>query len=100
MRRQTKHALMLLVLLFSPGGPSWASRVPNATEKLALSDYSVWSVGKSAHGCWSLYVRDPEGFMYHLQVGDYIGREDGKVDKIDDSGIEVIEVVSGPEGQF
>jgi hypothetical protein len=100
MRLHSRRSVVLFVLLLAMNAPCLASRIPFATERLKLSNYSVWSVGKNDRGCWSVFVRDPDGYMYHLQLGDYIGQEDGKVDKIDEAGMEVVEIVTTPGGQF
>lgn len=92
-----KATQLISTFLLAVSSSSWASRTPFATERLDLVAYTVWSIPIATHGCRSVYVRDPDGYIYLLGLGDYIGRNGGKVDAIDDVGIVVIELI--PDGK-
>lgn len=91
---------LVLIFLLTGSSASWASRTPYATERLELTAYKVWAISKSAHGCRSVYVMDPDSYIYHLSPGDYIGRKNGKIESIDNKGMVVIELVPDGKGDW
>jgi len=43
-------------------------------------------------------VRDPNGGVHRVQMGDYMGTDNGKILAIDENGIELLEIVSDGTG--
>ena len=56
---------------------------------------SLRMVGRLERGgeFWTL-IKDPEGGIHRVQLGNYLGRDHGKVTDMSDSFIEVVEIVS------
>lgn len=56
---------------------------------------SLQMVGRLERGeqTWTL-VKDPEGGIHRVQVGNYLGRDHGKITDMSDSFVAVVEIVS------
>jgi type IV pilus assembly protein PilP len=86
---------VFLLLIFSSS--CFASRTKFATERLELGAYTVWGITEADDCPRQATVVDPDGFIYLVEIGQIIGKRNGRIVRIDDSGIDVIELV--PDGK-
>jgi type IV pilus assembly protein PilP len=68
-------------------------------EQFALD--SLKMVGTLAQGdvTWAL-VKSPEGVLHRVRVGNYLGQNNGQITRIDDSQIQVTEIVNEGGGEW
>jgi len=84
----------------NPDGPQVKpdpNRVKQYLEQFPIAQLAM--VGTLAQG-GNLYglVRDGEGVVHRIRNGDYMGTDHGKVERLDDVAIELIEIVSDGTG--
>ena len=72
-----------------------ADRQLNSLEKFPISKLKIWHVRRDPCG-YHAAVLDPEGYVHTVMAGDYMGDRDGKIMRIDYSGMDVVELV--PDG--
>ena len=51
--------------------------------------------GRQAHAA---LVRDPDGMIHPVGVGDYMGNDFGRIRAVSDAGLELVEIVRDPGG--
>jgi type IV pilus assembly protein PilP len=62
-------------------------------EQFTLDSLQMVGRLERGQGAWTL-IRDPEGGVHRVTVGNYLGRHDGKIMEMTDSYIAVVEIVS------
>ena len=73
-----------------------ANRVKQFLENFPVDSFSMVGTLSNSEGIWGL-VRT-EGSVYRIRVGDYIGRNHGRIIAITETGIQLLEIIpSGPE---
>ena len=97
--------------LRDPFAPSPAEQKAEEAEKTALPDphpkeklenfpldslKMVGTIGAGA-GMFGL-IRDPEGTVSRVKIGDYLGQNNGKIKAINESGIDLIELIANGNG--
>lgn len=69
---------------------------PNRTreplEQLPLDSLKMVGTLSNATGTYGL-IRDSEGRVHHVTIGNYMGQNDGRITQITDSEIDLIEIV-------
>lgn len=71
----------------------FASRQPHALEQFEISTLSVYSISPTrADGSRFAYVKDPGGYLHHVEVGEYLGVASGRIEEISASDVVVIEL--------
>lgn len=91
-----KIALMfVLSALFSSS--ALAHRERYYLEKFPITRISIVRIVHEKGRSFA-YVRDPEGYLHHVEVGEYIGDKEGKVLSIDDCGVHLSEIGVGSDG--
>ena len=85
-----KKLLFTLALSMSVSAHVWARRDSYALERYDISDLTLtltWSVGDAKVAS----IRDKEGYVYSVLVGDYLGKNLGFVKAIENDKIEICE---------
>lgn len=96
--RIAKFLLAAMVLLTNPID-SFASRQKHFLESIDIADLRVSSI--SPPGCGGrrfAYISDRQLRIHHIEVGEYIGRNEGLVVEILDREIIVVELVKKKDG--
>lgn len=71
------------------------NRVKQYLEQFQVGEIGMVGTLSQSNDLFAL-VRDPEGGVHRLQVGDYMGTDFGRVISIDEGAVELIEIV--PDG--
>ncbi|MFY2762490.1 pilus assembly protein PilP [Arenimonas sp. MALMAid1274] len=94
----TKNALLILLLaILLPLGNAGATRQKEALERYSLPSLSYWLFSKDVCGD-AAYVLDADGYAHRVIVGSYIGRNQGRISKITEQAIELVELYPDGEG--
>ena len=73
------------------------NRIKEAPEGFPLDTLRlVGSLGREGQE-WSL-IKDPEGTVHRVQVGNYLGQNEGHIIKVTDQGIELVELIEDGQG--
>lgn len=64
------------------------AREKTALERFAISDLRMVGILASKHKRWAL-IKAPDGRLYKLAVGEYIGQDYGKVIGVDDNKLRI-----------
>ena len=77
-------------------GPSPDERRPRQPlEAFPLDTLAMVGIMEQADNQWAL-IKDPQNVVHRVQLGNYMGRNEGRVVAINESGIRLIEIV--PDG--
>jgi Tfp pilus assembly protein PilP len=77
-----------------------ASHQPEALERFEATTLRVWHIQRE-HGERVAYVLDADGYVYGpLRPGNFLGRHDGKIQRIDRCGFEYTEQMPDGEGNW
>lgn len=76
------------------------SREPGPLEQYALSQLKIVGTMDLPGEGWRAYVSAPEGVMYTVAPGDYMGQKHGRIDEIGPNGIVLRELVPRGEGRW
>ena len=82
-------ALFASLLVASPAD---ASRQKFATELQPLSNFQIFDIVSRPDGSRYALISDAIGALYHVEVGEYIGLDGGKIISIDKDGIDLLEL--------
>ena len=52
----------------------------------------------SGHRAYAALVRDPDGMIHPVRVGDYMGNDFGRISAVGDAGIELVEIIRDAGG--
>lgn len=74
-----------------------ATRQREELERFDLASLSYWRFIPDACGP-AAYVLDGEGFAHRVHVGGYIGKHDGRVVRITEKSIELVELYPDDRG--
>jgi type IV pilus assembly protein PilP len=66
-------------------------------ERYELDTLSMVGTFSKEESDWAL-VRDPEGVIHRVPVGNYIGKNHGRVVEIDDTQVDLSELISDGAG--
>ena len=81
------------ILLTMGSAAVFASRQKSSLERFATSMLRVFTVSAArADGSRFAYVLDPDGFIHHLEVGEYLGNAEGRVLRITESEVVFVEL--------
>jgi len=76
-----------------------AERQKHSLERFGIEDLNVYSIScVRESGCCYAYILDPDGFLHHLEVGEYIGEWNGRVEEITNKVVKVIELRPSKDG--
>ncbi len=97
---------------FQPPASEWGSsadhgrspapdlqRPRTALEGFAMEELRVAGI-LAARGARSALVRDPSGHVHAVRVGDYVGRDFGRVEAIEDTGLVLLEAIADGSGDW
>jgi type IV pilus assembly protein PilP len=87
--------LSLLTAGLALSSDASATRELEATERYELSNFTYWHYDHEKCGDFA-YVKDSDHYVYFLHLGSYIGKNDGRVVKITQRRIEIVELY--PDG--
>lgn len=75
-----------------------SDHVKQYLERFELSSLDMVGTLQQDNDTWAL-IQDPEGGVHRVQVGDYLGTNWGKIESIEETQIDVTEIVSdGADG--
>ena len=74
-------------------------RARTALEGFAMAELRVVGV-LASRGTRSALVRDPGGHVHAVRVGDYVGRDFGRVEAIGDAGLVLLEAIADGSGDW
>ena len=78
-----------------------ASTTPLATERLDISSYKVRIISAPrCDGTRYAYLIDTDGYLYRVEAGDVVGHDSGSILRINESSIEIMEVVKNSSGDW
>ncbi len=66
-------------------------------ERFPLDSLSMVGTIRS-HGFWYALIKDPNGLIHRVSVGDYLGQDDGKIVSISTGGVELRELLPNGTG--
>ena len=95
MARSIRFFLLLTMLLISFNAT--ATRMLNELERYDLSSLSYWHYNPSSCEVSASLV-DSDGYVHRVIVGSSIGKNDGRVTKINKHRIEIIELYPDGDG--
>lgn len=79
-------------------GPD-ANRPKEALEAFPLDSLRLVGALQKKGTLWALIV-DKSGMIHHLRVGNYLGQNSGRINKILENKIELIEMVADSQGRW
>lgn len=68
-------------------------------ENFELDSLRMVGTLEDQNNLWGI-VRDPQGTVHRVQVGNYLGRNYGKITNISEDRIELREIIQDPSGQW
>lgn len=74
-----------------------ATRKKERLEQYDLSSLNMVGTLRKDGALWAL-VSDPDGSIERVRSGNYVGRNNGKITKLADDRIELVEIVASGEG--
>lgn len=86
-------------LKVAKGNGSNANRPKEALEAFPLDSLRLVGALQKKGTLWALIV-DKSGMIYHLKVGSYLGQNSGRINKILEDKIELIESVTDGQGRW
>lgn len=72
------------------------NRIREELESATLDSLRMVGTLEQEEQRWAI-VRSPDGVIHRVQVGNYLGRNHGRIQSIDESGIALMEII--PDGQ-
>ena len=96
--RKTAVLVLLLATVFV--NPSFASRYQYSLQRFNTGNLTVFTTVIKEDGCKYGVILDPDGYLHTVILGDYIGKNNGKVISITKDGVEVEEVHAAGEGNW
>lgn len=97
--RKKLFQCVIVTLLLMSSFELLASREKFALEKYDIGQLKVSMIVKRNGGKDRYaYVRDPENFMHHVEIGEPIGNRDGRIIFIDQCQLVVVELFSDSKG--
>ncbi|HKJ88776.1 MAG TPA: pilus assembly protein PilP [Gammaproteobacteria bacterium] len=75
-------------------------RTRGPLEKFALGSLQIVGTMNQGDSGWRAYVRAPDGVVYTVEKGDYMGQQYGQVQRIGPDSLTVRELVQRGEGRW
>ncbi len=75
------------------------TRPKQALEVFPLDTLSMVGILEQNNNLWGL-IKDPQNIVHRVQVGKYMGQNEGKITKITESGVSLIEIISDGIGGY
>ncbi len=72
------------------------NRIREELESNTLDSLRMVGTLEQENQRWAI-VRSPDGVIHRVQVGNYLGRNHGRIQSIDENGITLVEII--PDGQ-
>lgn len=73
------------------------NHVKQFLEKFSIASLVMVGTLSKEDSIWAL-IKDSEGGVHRVQIGDYMGTNFGKVESIDDARIDITEIISDGQG--
>lgn len=83
------------LFLASVSESSWSSRTSHALERYELSSLTLTTVhyeSSSPFESW-MYIKDADGYVHRTGLGEYVGRNQGRITEIHTDFIVVVELL-------
>ena len=92
---------IICLLFFVASRESSASRPIEPLERFSLDELKVQSVVHSVEcGALVAVINDPDGYTHLLRVGHYLGKNDGRVEHMDEQQISIVELYETEPGHW
>ncbi len=69
-------------------------------EQYNLGDLELVGTMKESTGEWRAFIKAPDGIIYRLREGDYMGQHNGRIERIEAEGMALREIVPRSEGRW
>jgi type IV pilus assembly protein PilP len=79
---------------------SYATKTKEALEQYELDSLRISHVGQYGNCGPIAHVFDPNGYVHQVRLGSYIGKQHGKIVKIEEDEIFVIEIHQDNNGEW
>ena len=79
--------------------PPWPGHNPEELERFALDSLRMVGTVEHAREQYGL-IRDPDGIVHRVRVGNYIGKNYGKIVEVSEDRIALVEKVSDSRGRW
>ncbi len=76
-----------------------STRPREALEVFPLDTLSMVGILEQNNNLWGL-IKDPQNIVHRVQVGKYMGQNEGKITKITESDVSLIEIISDGIGGY
>lgn len=96
MKRNFSVLLFLLLISFN----AYDIRLQDALERFELNELKIYATKYSEHCGWSAQIVDKKYNVYSLLVGNFIGKNVGKVTKIERDKIYITQIIKNEEGDW
>lgn len=96
-----KCKFLVVLILFIAPLRSIANQAPFALEQFDIRDLKIYAIVRHDHSnVRYAYILDPKGFLYHLEIGENIGKHRGRIKKISTESIFYTELLPDGKGGF
>ena len=75
------------------------TRPKEALEVFPLDTLSMVGILEQNNNLWGL-IKDPQNIVHRVQVGKYIGQNEGKITEITESAVSLVEIISDGIGGY
>lgn len=91
MRQVTTLVLGIALMLSAP--ETLASRQKSSLERFETTKLQVYTIPAArSDGSRFAYILDPDGYVHHVEVGEYVGNSEGRVSRITESEVVLVEL--------
>ncbi len=96
MKKRLAFCFLFIVFSFN----SYAIRLVNALEKFELNELKIYSTTYKNSCGWVAEIVDKNNSIHSLRVGRFIGKNVGKVTKIEENKIYIKEIIQNKAGDW
>ena len=94
-----KKILIAVAAVLLVASNAFAETSREYLETIDIKDLCI-AFPKNHQGFWVAKVKDPEGYYHAVTVGSYIGKDFGRIMKITNDTVEVLEIVQDGAGGY
>ena len=94
-----KKILIAVAAVLLMASNALATRSLAYLETIDIKDLCI-AFPKNHQGFWTASVKDPDGHYHTVIVGSYIGKDSGRIMKISNDTVEVVEIIQDGAGGY
>jgi len=94
-----KKILIAVGVVLLMASNSFAETSREYLESIDINDLCIM-YPKNHQGFWVADVKDPDGHFHTVIVGSYIGKNSGRITKISNNSVEVVEIIQDGAGGY